>query len=94
LTGTTEATEYRKRLERRKRFISSKRWKRSPKGLLLKEGHSLRIRIAREQRTYRIYVNGVRGNRTFASEESAKSFVFDFIQNGKASDFAKKHPLP
>lgn len=93
LTGTTEATEYRKRLERRKRFISSKRWKYSPIGLCIKQGRSLEIEIRTDGRGFRIYMNSIRGNKIFESENSAKAFVFDMIEKGKAHAFAKRHPL-
>jgi len=94
LTGTTEATEYRKLLGRRKRFIVSKRWRNSPVGLHIKQGRSLEIEIRLNGQEFRIYMNGIQGNKTFVSETLAKAFVFDIIESGKAQDFAKRHPLP
>lgn len=92
LTGTTEATEHRKMLDRRKRFVTSKRWKRTPLGLLLKQGRALVIEIRRENDLYRICMNGVRGGKTFPSETAAKAFSFELIENGEAQNFAKRHP--
>lgn len=92
LTGTTEATEHRKLLERKKRFLCSKRWKKSPSGLRFEQGKLLKIEICREDVEFRIHMNGVRGGKTFASEIIAKSFIFELIQSGKAKDFAKRHP--
>lgn len=92
LTGTTEATEHRKMLGRRKRFLSSKRWKHTPLGLLLEQGRALKIEIRRDNDSYRIYMNGVRGGKTFNSEAAAKAFSFELIENGEAQKFAMRHP--
>lgn len=92
LTDTTEATEYRKMLDRRKRFVSSKRWKQAPFGLCLQQGRALEIEILREKNVYRIHMNGVRGSKSFNSESDAKVFAFEIIENGKAQEFAGRHP--
>lgn len=92
LTGTTEATEHRKLLDRKTRFLKSKRWKKTPLGLCLEQGKLLKIEINRESGEHRIHMNGVRGEKTFTSEMAAKTFVFELIQNGKANDFAMRHP--
>lgn len=92
LTGTSEATEHKKLFERKNRFFDSTRWKKSPLGLYLKQGEFLWIEIRNENSGYRIHINGVRGSKTYSSELVAKYFVFEFIQSGKANEFAKKHP--
>lgn len=94
LTGTAEATEYRKRLDRLKRFTKSKRWKNSPFGLYLKQAHYLEIEIRPdENKSQRIYINKVKGKKVFKSIEEAKSFVFIMIENGDAKTFALNHPI-
>lgn len=92
LTGTTEATEHRKMLDRRKRFLYSKRWKLTSLGLLLQQGRALKIEIRPDDNSFRIYMNGVRGGRTFNTEEAAKAFPFELIENGEAQKFAMRHP--
>lgn len=92
LTGTTEATEYRKLLERRKRFVSSKRWQQAPLGVHLQQGRALEIEIRREGSAYRIHMNGVQGGKLFSSESDAKQFAFELVENGKAQQFAGRHP--
>ena len=90
LTGTTEATEHRKLLERKNRFLSSKRWKKAPLGMFLKQGKSLQIEIRADGDKCRIHINGVQGVKTFSSEMEAKAFVFELIQSGKAIEFANR----
>ena len=92
LTGTSEATEHRKLLERKNRFLASKRWRLAPFGLYLKQGKLLRIEIRTENAEYRIHINGVRGVKTYPSELAAKAFIFELIQNGEANKFASRHP--
>ena len=94
LTGTTEATEFRKRLERRKRFFSSKCWKNTPLGLQIAKTRTLKIEIRLDRQEFRIYMNGIKGNKTFKSERLAMEFAFDLIENGNAQSFANRHPLP
>jgi len=92
LTGTSEATEHRNLLERKNRFLTSKRWRKAPFGLYLKQGKLLRIEIRNEDAEYRIHINGVRGVKIFPSETAAKDFIFELIQCGKANKFARHHP--
>lgn len=92
LTGTSDATEHRKLLERKKRFISSKRWKLSPLGRRIKQGRFLEIEIQHKDGEYRIHMNGIGGLKTFNSELAAKELAFELIECGKAQTFAVKHP--
>lgn len=93
LTGTTVATEHRRGLERRRRFICSKRWKPCPTGLSIKHRKWLEVRIERDNGAFRVYMNNVAGNKRFKTENSAKGFVFDVIETGDARKFAVNHPL-
>ncbi|WP_156500154.1 HNH endonuclease [Ectothiorhodospira sp. BSL-9] len=93
LTGTSVATNYRKMLGRRKRFINSKRWRCTPNGMLIQQGRFLEIEIRQKSGAYIIYINSVGGKKLFNSESSAKEHVFDIIESGDASKFACRHPL-
>ncbi len=93
LTGTTEATAYRKLLDRKKRFLSSSRWYKSSLGECIKYGKALEIEIQEDSGEFKIYMNGISGKKRFSSCFSAKEFAFELIQNGTAKEFAKRHPL-
>lgn len=90
LTGTNEATQYRKNLDRQRdrkiRFLSSKRWKLSKWGWVIRQGKR-KIEIVRAGDKYRIYIDDVKGKRLFESIEFAKNFAFDLIENGKAEEY-------
>ena len=92
LTGTKEATLFRKRLERKCRFSKSKRWKELPSGLFIKQ-NQLEIEVQAESGKFRIYMNKVKGKRLFETIEEAKSFVFDSVEDGEAQAYFEKHPV-
>jgi hypothetical protein len=92
LTGTAEATEHRKLLERRNRFLVSRRWKEDRFGLCLQHVKSLQIELRVHREGHRIHINGVAGKKFFPCQLEAKMFVFELIQSGTALEFAKKHP--
>lgn len=94
LTGTTEATESRKLLDRKKRFLSPKLWDRTATGIQTIKNRSTKIEIRPDGENFRIYINGRKGRRSFSFEKSAMEFAFDLFQKGKIQEFAKKYPLP
>lgn len=94
LTGTTLASEhhekYIKMLERRKRFVSSKRWKRSARGGCWIVQENLRVFIVPRGDKYRITMDNVEGKVDYFSLVDAKMKVFDFIETGEARAFFAK----
>ena len=93
LTGTNEATQHRKLLNRKKRFIESSRWKYTLRGILIKPYNYLVVEVIKDENNYKIHMNYVKGKKAFATEIDAKEFVFDQIENGKAKKFALNNPL-
>lgn len=92
LTGTTEASEHRKTLERQKRFIHSKRWQADPAGCcFLKQKKDLIIDILEDAEKYRIRMNGINGKKVFKTITAAKIFVFQSLETGAAQNFADRH---
>ena len=92
LTGEKTATEHRKMLDRRKRFINSKRWKYSPKGIYIKESRIM-VEIISHKNNYKIVMNRVKGQKEFPTEKEAKEKVFEVIQNGKAKKYLNENPV-
>lgn len=92
LTGTTEATDHRKHLDRKKRFLSSSRWKKGRVGQWIEQGKALLIEIRPDGVAFRISMNGVKGLNSFDSLLAAKEHVFRLISSGEAKKFSKRHP--
>jgi len=90
LTGTqlaTNHTESMQRFERRRfRFVSSSRWK-EQQGILTITQKDITIELRSSSGEFRIYMNGHKGKKVFASVESAKAAIFEVIENGKAERF-------
>lgn len=91
LTGTMLASEhhekYLKKMERRKRFVSSKRWKRIRSGgeWLIQEG--LSVFILPSANKFLIRMGSVEGAARYDSAIDAKLKAFDFIESGEATAF-------
>jgi ribosomal protein S27AE len=95
LTGTEIASNKKRREDRKARFIKSTRWKYSriaEKHRISQNG--IEIEIAQEQSAYRVYMNRVKGKRTYVTVDSAKEHVFDILENGEQSSIfsAEKPP--
>lgn len=88
LTGTTEATDFRKRTDRKKRFLKSPKWKTTKRGLVY-EKKGLTLRIMRTGNGFRIQVNDVLGKMFFEDASDAKDLIFDLIENGKIERFSR-----
>lgn len=90
LTGTDEATQFRKNLDRqrdrKKRFLCSKRWRLTKWGWVIRQGQR-KIEIISDRDKFRIYIDDVKGKKLFESIEQAKGFAFELIENGKAENY-------
>ncbi len=89
LTGTSQASDYRKLLERKERFLSSPKWKYSPFGIGMKKRGKV-IEIREENKKFQICINKTLGKRRFSNLNDAKSLVFDLIENGEINKFLMK----
>lgn len=93
LTGNTEASTYMKGLrstsDRRKRFVSSKRWMSREGGESITQAGII-ITVARKPDAYGLVVDGFEGKQEFTSPAAAKSFVFGLINSGELLDFVKR----
>jgi hypothetical protein len=92
LTSSTFATEYmtvqRKRLDRRKRFVSSSRWDKS--GSLCIVQKNAMVCVVREGAAFRLHLNRTPGNLKFDSALEAKIKAFDLFETGAAERFLQK----
>lgn len=82
LTSTETASDYQRMIERRKRFVSSPRWKSSKSG-----GASIRqdgraVAILPIKNDFKLKIDGVSGNLRFGSALDAKIKVFDLFEDG------------
>lgn len=92
LTGTREATEARRRLGRFRRFLASSKWKRKHGCHTIKH-RGFRLTVVIEPTGCRLAVDHVQGQNRYESVLHAKEFVFDFIDSGKAAEYAKRRRL-
>lgn len=94
LTGTAIASEhhekYIKMLERRKRFVSSKRWKRTIRGSYWIVQEGLRVGISPIGNKFRITLDEVEGLAEYDTLVDAQMKVFNFIETGEATAFFAK----
>lgn len=89
LTGTEEASEYRRYLGRLQRFIQSSRWKSDGSGGLRIVQKSLEIIIQPFDREFRLVIEGHRGKRRFSSIVDAKTFLLHSLEDGTVEAFLK-----
>lgn len=91
LTETTTASEFHdariKQLQRRKRFVSSRRWKKSACGGVWIKQEGLTVEILPSDRAFRIRMAEVMGKADYDTLLDAKMKVFDFIESGEATAF-------
>lgn len=92
LTGTQEATEYRKRLGRLRRFITSSRWGSDGDRHMIKQD-GLSVAVLPVSGGYRLVIDDVQGAKKYESLLLAKEFVFDFIDSGQAAEYMKQRGL-
>ena len=93
MTGTKEASEYMDRLGRKKRFVSSTRWKVRGASYAIKQS-GLEVQIAPTRGGFRIYINSRPGKKELATLDEAKQLAFDVIENGAAQRYLTKPNLP
>ncbi len=87
LTETQEATDKRKYIERKNRFLNPSNWKSPSSGIFEKKRKNLSIRLLAEHGGNFIEVNGKHGSKSFASFDDAKIYLFDKIENGAISKY-------
>lgn len=99
LTCTQAASDHmesqRRHLDRRKRFVSSTRWRRDYAGgdLWIKQ-KQIFVSLVGNAGTYRLRMNGKVGKKVFPSELDAKAAAFDLIESGAVSAWLAKHRSP
>lgn len=95
LTSTGTASEYietkKKLAEKRKRFVSSRRWVPAPRGACRIVQKRLEVLIVPDSEGFRLKIEGVKGKKLFRELFDAKLFAFDFIESGEAEQFLQKH---
>lgn len=91
LTQSSEASEhhrtYLKKVDARKRFVSSKRWKTASDGSLFILQERLNFQIRRDEAGHFIVLERIAGRGRFDMLIEAKMKVFDLIQSGEARAF-------
>lgn len=89
LTESEEATQWRRHIERKKRFLISKSWNFVPKqgSCITKDG--IHIQIQNAENKFRIIADGIQGKKRFTSELEAKISVFELLENNKIQIFLK-----
>lgn len=94
LTSSGTASEFmevkRKRSDKLKRFISSKRWRVDPRGVHHIVQNRIHVRVLPHGEQFRLMIESVKGKQLFAEVFDAKKFVFDFIESGQAEAFMEK----
>ncbi len=75
--------------ERKRRFINSKRWIIiSGRAVIRQKG--IRIEIAKNDSEYHIQLDKFQGQNCFDTLDSAKSHVFDIIDDGRAQNYIER----
>lgn len=92
LTESLDASKQRTLVERKKRFIKSPRWKRALTNDLQLNLKSLKVSIAQNDQKYQLKINGKAGKKIFDTEDAAKDFVFEKIDDGTLTNFFAKKP--
>ena len=92
LTGTQEATEYRKRLGRLRRFISSSRWSSDGDRHMIKQD-GLSVAVVSVPDGYKLVIADLQGAKNYESLLHAKEFAFDFIDSGQAVKYLEQRRL-
>ncbi len=87
LTGTVEASEHERIMKRRRRFVVSKRWRRTER-CSIRSFDGIKIFVFRYGRGFRVRMVGFEasllGSRVYESELLARVGAFDSIDNGSA----------
>lgn len=91
LTGTEEASEYRRYLGRLQRFIESSRWKSDGLGGVQIVQNKIKFVVQPIGEEFRLVIEGHTGKRRFSSIVAAKKFALESLENGKTEAFVKKY---
>jgi hypothetical protein len=94
LTGTEIASTHMESLRRfnnrRKRFVSSRRWLSDKSGAPWIRQKNVNLAIVSEGSQFRLKINGTRGQLIFASILDAKMKAFEVIESGAVTDYFNK----
>ncbi len=94
LTGTAQASEhhnkYIRKIDTRKRFVGSKRWKIFENGDIQISQKGIRVQIVAIEQKFIIVMNTVKGKELFDTVLDAKMRVFDLIDTGEAERFLSR----
>ena len=80
----------RRRLDRRKRFVSSSRWKVDEVGVLHVSQSGIKVGVVPVEKKFGLRMNGKLGRLRFSSVLEAKMKAFDVIASGEAVRFLRK----
>ena len=93
LTGSEIASEQIDRQskfdERKLRFINSKRWIEISGRSIIRQ-HGIRVEITKTDGCYHIQLDKFQGRESFETLETAKTHVFNIIENGRAQIFLNR----
>lgn len=92
--ASEELSQHAKRMDRRTRFVSSKRWFIDKSGDPCIQQNGIFVRVVRDGSNYRLRISGTKGNRQFASELDAKITAFELIDSGKIRDWLRAKARP
>ncbi|HEX5452483.1 MAG TPA: hypothetical protein VFX06_01725 [Stellaceae bacterium] len=76
--------------DRRKRFVSSRRWLRNAPGILTIKQRGIEVAIVESGSNLRLQMNGKKGRLEFRSILDAKMKAFDLIEAGIVSEYLRK----
>jgi len=71
---------------RLKRFVSSVRWERTPRGLHIRQ-KKIDLEVRRDGDAFRLMMNGIVGRMIFSSTADAQMKAFELIESGVAASF-------
>ena len=91
LTRSTEATDRQRFLERRSRFVKSKKWSHVDVATeSIKQGKIEAAIVKLDQNGFHLEINGTAGQQSYKTAEDAKKLLFENICNGKIATFFEK----
>lgn len=89
LTESEEATQWRRYIEKRKRFLSSKSWKKQADQTCVIKRDGIHIKIQKTISYFRIIANGICGKQRFENELDAKIAVFNLLEKRLIQNYLK-----
>jgi hypothetical protein len=93
LTGSDEASLWRRKQDRLVRFVRSSRWKSIPDGIRIDQ-MKMTFEITHDVNGFLIRILGKRGKQRYDSVDAAKAGIFNFVEDGRAADFFQRNKGP